>query len=173
MNEVLNNIQTRRSVRSFQQKQIPLEDLKLICDAARFAPSGMNFQSWRFTVVQDKQIIKKLADVVRIAANRDEGYNFYMPDTLILCSNDVANENGLADCACAMENIMLAAHSLGIGSVWINQFKNTCDTPDVRKALTELKIPENHNVWAAAALGYADGDVMPKEKRNDVVEWFL
>lgn len=56
----------------------------------------------------------------------------------------------------ALENIFLAAHALGIGSVWINQLNGICDEPAVRAVLTKLKIPENHIVWGMAALGYAE-----------------
>ena len=59
------------------------------------------------------------------------------------------------DCACAMQNIFLAAKSLGIGSCWINQLGQTYDDPEVRAFLTKLSIPENHRVYGCAALGYA------------------
>lgn len=69
------------------------------------------------------------------------------------------------DCACALENIFLAAKSLGIGSCWINQLRQTCDDPDVRAFLTKLGVPENHKVYGCAALGYASADAPVKEKK--------
>ena len=68
------------------------------------------------------------------------------------------------DCACAMQNIFLAAKSLGIGSCWINQLGQTCDDPDVRAFLTKLGIPENHRVYGCAALGYAAAAPMKEKK---------
>lgn len=69
------------------------------------------------------------------------------------------------DCACALQNIFLAAKSLGIGSCWINQLGQTCDDPDVRAFLTQLGIPENHRVYGCAALGYAPTDAPVKDKK--------
>ena len=69
------------------------------------------------------------------------------------------------DGSLAIENMMLAASSLGIGSCWINQLGQTCDDPDVRAFLTRLGIPENHRVYGCAALGYAPADAPVKEKK--------
>ena len=109
MNEVLNNILTRRSIRKFKPEQIKDEELDLILKAGIYAPSGMNRQSLKFTVLQDKEKIEALEKVVRKALGRDEGYNFYAPPTLILLSNEKVNTNGLADCSCALENLFLMA----------------------------------------------------------------
>lgn len=64
-----------------------------------------------------------------------------------------------------MENIFLAAKSLGIGSCWINQLGQTCDDPDVRAFLTKLGVPESHKVYGCAALGYAPADAPVKKKK--------
>lgn len=68
------------------------------------------------------------------------------------------------DCACAIENMFLAACSLGIGSCWINQLGTTCDDPQVRELLTELGVPENHKVYGCVALGYKAEGAPMKEK---------
>lgn len=173
MNEVIKNILERRSIRKFLDKKIEKEKLDLIVKSAIYAPSGMNRQSWRFSVIQDKKIIAELADITRKALDRDEGYNFYNPDVLILCANDIENSNGLADCACALENIFLSAKSLDIGSVWINQFKPAKDDPALKKALVKLNIPENYVVWGAAALGYFEDEPKNVVKNENVVSFFL
>ena len=164
----------RRSIRSFTDKKISREDLETIVKTAYHAPSAMNRQTWQFTVVQNDEIIEELAECLRVKLNRDKGYNFYKPNALIICSNDRDNMHGVEDCAVAMENIMLASHALGIGSVWINQFKNVCDEPLVRKALNEVGVPENYLVWGTAALGYeGDGPRREITKKEDVVNWVL
>ena len=61
-----------------------------------------------------------------------------------------------------MQNIMLASHSLGVGSVWINQLKESCKSPAIRDVLDGFGVPSNHLVWGCAALGYPEGK--PKEK---------
>jgi len=155
MNEVINNILTRRSVRKFSDKRIPVEQLEVIADCARYAPSARNQQKWRFTVVRDRELIASIAAVLGKAIGRDD-YDFYKPDALILTSSEKDYKFNREDNACAMQTIFLAAHSLGIGSVWINQFMDMCDVPEVRAVLNELGIPENHAVYGTAALGYGD-----------------
>ena len=172
MNEVLQNILTRRSVREFKEEQIKDEELDLILKAGTYAPSAMNKQSWQFTVVQNKEKIELLAKVVREALGRDVGYNFYAPPTLIMLSNEKDNVNGLADCACALENIFLMANSLGLGSCWINQLRTICDEKEVREVLASFGIPENHIVWGMASIGYPFG-VAKEHERNDGVIKFV
>lgn len=171
MNEVLNNILTRRSIRSFKKEQIKDEELEAILKAGIYAPSGMNRQSWQFTVVQNKEKINELAKVVREELGRDEGYNFYAPPTLIMLSNDRDNSNGLADCSCALENIFLMANSLGIGSCWINQLKTICDNEKVRNLLNEFGIPQNHIVWGMASLGYPAKPGVAHERKDGIIKY--
>lgn len=171
MNHVLENIITRNSVRSFTDKKISRENLDLILKAAIYAPSGMNKQTWQFTVIQNKDKIQELAKAVQKSLNRDSGYNFYDPDTIILLSNDKENTNGLADCSCAMQNIFLMANELGIGSCWINQLKTICDETAIRKLLNSYDIPKNHIVWGIAALGYAITPNVVKDKKENVIKF--
>ena len=161
MKEVLENILTRRTTRSFKEDQISDQELDYILEAAIHAPTGMNKQSWQFTVVQDKEKIQNLASVMERVLNRGTEYNMYNPATIILVSNEKDNSNGLADCACAMENMFLMAHAQGIGSCWINQLKTICDNEEIREILREFGVPEEHIVWGTVALGYPTGE--PKE----------
>ena len=131
----------------------------------------MNKQTWQFTVIQNKDKIQQLASVVKETLKRDEGYNFYNPDTIILLSNKKDNTNGLADCSCAMENIFLMANELGIGSCWINQLKNICDEKSIRDLLNSYEIPDDHIVWGIAALGYAKTQNVVKDKNKNVIKF--
>lgn len=70
-----------------------------------------------------------------------------------------------------MENIMLAAHSFGIGSVWINQVRDVCDTPEVRSILGEWEIPDSHVIFGIAALGYAKGPVNQNPEKTGPVHF--
>lgn len=153
MNEVMHTILTRRSIREFANKQIPVDTLNNILKAALYAPSGMNQQTWNFTAVCSREKIQKLADAVGKELNR-ENYDFYNPAVLILPSNERESIWGKEDNACALQNIFLAAHSFGIGSVWINQLQNICDKPAIRNILDEFEIPKQHIIYGAAALGY-------------------
>lgn len=155
MNEVYENIITRHSCRNYTNQDISKEDLDMILQAGIYAPSGMNRQSWQFTVIRSQENIQEVAEVVRSAADRAADYNFYAPNVIVLVSNERDNSNGIADTACAMENMFLMANSLGISGCWINQLKGICDEPKVRDVLKKFKVPDNHVVWAIADLGYA------------------
>lgn len=168
MNQTMETILTRRSIRSFQEKPIPEEDMKQIVDAALHAPSAMGRQTWKFTVVMNREKIQKLAKAVGKVLGRED-YDMYRPETLVIPSNEKDSRFGRDDNACAMENIFLAAHSLGIGSVWINQLHGICDEPAVREVLREFGIPDDHVVYGLAALGYADDTpIAPKERIGQV-----
>lgn len=153
MNPVMENLLTRRSVRAFQEKEIPAQELEQILEAARYAPSGMGRQTWKFTAVVNPEKIQQLASAICKELDRS-GYDMYRPQVLIIPSNEADSRFGKEDNACALENIFLAAWSFGIGSVWINQLQNICDRPAIRSILTEWSIPENHVVYGMAALGY-------------------
>ncbi len=168
MNKVLDNILTRRSCRAFLDKPIGKEELELIMKGAIYAPSAMNRQTWKFTVLQNKEKMAELATIMCKLLNK-ESYDFYKPAVMIFVSNDKQNANGLADCACAMQNIFLGAHSLGISSCWVNQMKDVCDHPDIRKVLNELKVPKNHIIWATAVLGYAATPAKKITKNKEVI----
>ncbi len=154
MNSIMENILTRRSIRAFEEKEIPADQLEQILQAAIYAPSGMGRQTWQFTAICNREKIQKLAALVEQELGR-EGYNMYKPEVIIIPSNEKDSPWGMEDNACALENIFLAAHSFGIGSVWINQLRDICDTPAVRALLTEWGVPESHAIYGIAALGYA------------------
>ena len=168
MNEVIRNLLTRRSVRSFTEEHIKREDLDLIIKTALYAPSGCNMQTWQFTVVTDRLKIQRLAAAVGKVLGR-EGYDFYSPDVLIIPTNERESRWGMEDDACALENIFLAAHSLGIGSVWINQLRGICDEPEIRAILREWKIPDDHVIYGLAALGYAASEPSQDVEKRGIV----
>ena len=156
MNEILKTIKSRRSVRAYTEQQISQEDLTAILEAATYAPSGMGLQTWHFTAIQN--------DAVQERGHSRTYCCYYHAPTLVIVSNEPTQWWASMDCACAMQNIFLAAKSLGIGSCWINQLGQTCDDPDVRAFLTKLGIPENHRVYGCAALGYAAAAPVKEKK---------
>lgn len=168
MNGVIENILTRRSVRAFSEKEISREELELLVKCALYAPSARNLQTWKFTVLTKKEDITELASAMGEALGR-EGYDMYKPAALIIPSNKSDSPFGRDDNACALQNIFLAAHSLGIGSVWINQLNGICDEPKVRAVLNRLEIPADHIVFGMAALGYpAENTLKTVEKTGEV-----
>ena len=181
MNEVIKNMLTRRSIRTYEERQISDEQLNALLEAAKYAPSGGNSQTWKFTVVQNKEKLEQLNSMVREsfrhlevdektyrskksgkkAAEKDNYKFYYNAPTLIIVSNDREYSNCMADSAIAIENILLAAHSLGLGACYVNQLTWFCDDKNVRRALTDIGIPENYVVCGSAVVGYNSGD-MPK-----------
>ncbi len=174
MNEVIKTIFERHSTRAFTDAPISKDELILLADAARQAPSARNRQSWHFTVIANPALIVELANAMADALGVDrESYRFYSATALILCGSDRADPLGIENCACAMENIFLAAHSLGIASVWINQLKGICDEPAVRAVLSKAGLPENCVVYGTAALGYAAKEFQKPERATGTVNFAM
>ena len=162
MNELINLIKNRRTCRNFSEKEVSESDVKQILECALSAPSGMNYQTWSFIAIMNREKIQKLAKAVGKALNR-ENYNMYNPSVLILTTNDKESRFREVDNACAMENIYLSCEALNLGCVWINQLKDCFDEPEVRAILDELGVPKNYGVYGSAAIGYKSQEALPKE----------
>ena len=168
--ELLNLILERRSCRSYRPEPLDRPTLAAIVEAGRYAPSAMNQQKCHFYVITDRELLHQISAAVSANLKRFANTDCtYGAPALILVTNRRDNSCALQDAACAMENMFLAAHSMGIGSVWINQLQGICDEPSVRQVLTSLGIPENHVVYGLAALGYADDVKAEKERIGKVV----
>ena len=187
-NEVLDCIRSRRSTRQFKEEQIKEEELETLLEAASWAPSGSNSQSWLFTAVQNQETLVKLNGLVKEGFQRwvpdddypgklgvkalaqKEGWNFFhQAPTLIIASNRPNYENAMADCALALENLFLAANSLGLGSCYINQLHWLRHDSEVREFLFELGIPREHTICSSAAVGYiAKESAAPPRKEGTV-----
>ncbi len=175
-NPTIETIKKRRSVRSYSDKQLNESDLNEILQAAVHAPSGMNYQTWHFTAILNSEKLAELNRLIKQAfAKSDEprlqerGNNpdyccYYNAPALVIVSNDPAQWWAPMDCACAIENMFLAATSLEISSCWINQLGTTCDDEEVRSFITSLGVPEHHKVYGCVALGYASPETRLKEK---------
>lgn len=170
MNDVIQAIMTRRSIRSFDEKLLTKDQLEVLIQAGLCAPSGMCKQSWKFVGILNQEMISKLASVIEDVLGR-EGYNFYGAKALIITTNLSDSRFAKEDNACALENIFLAAHSMGIGSVWINQLLGQGDDPRVRAILDELDVPKNHEVFGIAALGYDPNE--PKGQVSKTGEYVI
>lgn len=173
MNDTIRNILNRRSVRDFMNQEIPRAKLEMILQCGIYAPSGHNMQTWKFTVIRKPEQIAGLKEAAAIASKR-AGVYFYglnNPNVLILVSNDRRNANCIQDSSCAAENMMLAAQSYGIGSVWINAFYQISDEPEIREILNEYEVPDTHIVWVAIAMGYPEKPGKLLAKKMNVVNW--
>ena len=172
----LEAIKTRRSTRKFQQKPVELEKLQTIVDAGRFGPTGGNCQSNHFFVISNPEILKKLVELVqsafaamelredlykslqnsiRLSQKGTYVFNYNAPALIVVaCQKEYGNN--MADVACAVENMMIAANELDLGSCYINQLKWLNEDPALLEYLRSLGLKESERVYASVALGYAD-----------------
>ncbi len=150
--KVLDVIQKRRSVRKYKEDPIPEKDLMSVLEAARLAPSGKNFQPWKFIIIKDKALKEKLAQ-----ASAGQFFMAEAPIIIVGCGfpdNCYAHmgrymKSWSVDVTIALEHLILQAQEEGLGTCWIGSFEE-----EEVKAI--LNIPENVKVLALIPLGYPD-----------------
>jgi nitroreductase len=182
MNETLDIIKKRRSVRSFKQEQISDSEIATIIEAGTYAPSGRGDQSWQFTVVQNAELLNELSEAIkRIYATLDNpglqslGKNeklhlYYHAPTVIFISG---SKNALLpqlDCAACLQNMLLAAESLNIGSCWISGIDLLAASEESRPVLEKLNIPLDYKPYFSVALGFKKNEntKAPPRKENNI-----
>lgn len=166
MNETLQSIAYRKSCRSYQTTPLPSDVVYTIATAGIQAPSSMNRQQTKVTVISNTNIREQLTKEIAIALDKPEDYScFYHAPCIMIVSAPKEYDALVTDGSCVLQNIFLAATSLGIGSCWINQLKDIADNPAIRELLTACKIPEDHIVCGCASLGYPQEDMIAKEKK--------
>ena len=166
MNEVLKNIQARRSCKQYQpDRQVPEAVLQQILEAGTWAPSGLGAQSPVLVAVQDKatrdQLSRMNADILG-----SKGDPFYGAPTVVVVLVDPEKNTCVEDGALAMENLMLAATSLGIGSCWIHRAREEFDTPEGKALLQQWGLPQRYIGVGHCILGYAAGEPAPRKPRK-------
>ncbi len=187
---------SRRSTRRYRQIPVEREKLEKVVEAGRFAPSGGNNQSCHFLVVQNPETIRRLAALVQEAFARMEiregmykslknsiekskrgDYVFcYDAPVLIIVANQRDYGNAMADSACAIENMMLAANDLDLGSCWINQLRWLSEEPSLIEALKNLGMRSDERVFGSVIVGYPETsngfpNRTPSPRRGNVVTW--
>lgn len=184
MNEVIQNILDRRSVRVYSSEQIKQEDLDLILQAGLFSPSGCNNQPWHFTVVQNTEIMDKLNvetkkellntgnDYFKNFATNEKYNIFYDAPTIIVISGEKASLVPQTDCAAATENMILAAESLNIGTCWIGLVTFLFRSKQGQDIAKLLEIPEGYEPYYAITLGYKKfPNPKPQPRRENTVNY--
>jgi len=182
MNETLKTILSRRSVRSYTSQPIDESTIKTVLEAGAWAPSANNNQSWHFTAVLDRSKIDQLDAVIKsgVAQSSNEAIRkfaerkvsyFYDAPALILvsCAKDVPFQPQSADSACAMQNMMIAATSLGLGSCWVHAPFMAGVFGEFRASLRGLGVPEDHTVYGSVIVGYpADAAAAAPPRKGEV-----
>ena len=173
--DVLEAIKTRRSIRKYKTDPVDDKTLETVLEAARWAPSWSNTQCWRFIVVRDSEMKSKLTDTLsETNPARDAVKN--APLVIVACAEpgkagykdgQLATDKGdwfMFDVAIAMQNLVLAAHSVGLGTVYVGWF-------DSRKVSSFLEVPRSHCVVALTPLGYPNQirDPRPRKELPEII----
>jgi nitroreductase len=157
---VLDVILSRRSIRRYEDKEIPKDVLDKIVEAGRQSPSAANRQPYRFVIVTDSEIKKAISGLVARFAKS-------APVVIVGCANPKVMLTGkwsTVDTAIALENMVLAAWSLGVGACWIGSF-------DEEKVKVSLKIPQDWKVVALVSFGYP-AETPKQRKKKATTELF-
>jgi len=170
MSNLMKVIKSRRSTRAFKSELPPKDQIMQIVEAAEWAPSGMGKYLWHFTVVYSAEKSLKLARAVAEADNRGPQYNFYGAPVNIIISYKRDEHHALVDGAAAMENLLLMATELGLGSCWINRAQEPFDRPEGKELLARWGLPATLRGVGNCILGYPDGDIpAPKPRKQDYI----
>jgi len=186
MNDTISLLIKRRSIRHYLTEQIDDESLELIIKAGLFAPNGGNHQYTRFIVVQNEAKRRELAAMVRqefakrevidgqyqnnaiIRAKKDENYDFtFHAPTLIIAVAPKTHGNSMADSACALENMQIAATSLGLGACWVNQLHWLTDSHSIRSYLEPLGLKEDEDIFGSIVVGYPARPIQEPAPRKE------
>ena len=167
-NPVIETILSRRSTRVFEDRPLAQEDLETIVTCGQWAPSAMNRQEWVFIVITEAKRVAQLAEAMGPILGNDS-YDMYKPAAAILVAHKKGALYGREDDGCAMQSMFLAAESLGIGSVWINQLQGICDEPPIRAELDALGVPPDYEVHGICALGYTAKPTPSRDRTSEVI----
>ena len=167
--DLLNLILDRCSCKEYRSDPLDRPTLAAIVEAGRYAPSGMNRQMCHFYVITDPQILTRISALVSEKlpgfAQRDCRY---AAPALVVVANRKDNPMALQDASCAMENMMLAAHALGLGSCWIHRAKEVFDSDEGKEILRSLGINGDYEGIGNCIIGYpADAEPEAKPRKEN------
>lgn len=156
--EAFETILSRRSIRHFTGKAVPKEIVQKLLEAGMSAPSACDFQPWQLIVIDDRKILDEIPSFHNHAAFLPGA-----PMAILMCGELEVSRYWQQDCAAAAQNILLAAHSLGLGAVWLGIFPRENRVVPMRKL---LDIPEDIQPMALIAIGYPAEEKPPHSKFN-------
>ena len=162
---VLENILSRKSVRSYTDEPVRRSQLDTLLRAAMAAPTGRDMRPWKFVVIDDKAAMAALADSLPYAKMLREAQAAVAICGDLSVTDDKGNssKNWTFDCSAATENLLLAAEALGLGAVWTGVYPYEERVEAVKSA---LGLPEEIVPLALIPIGHSKGDPQPKDKFN-------
>ncbi|MDC7125147.1 MAG: nitroreductase family protein [Spirochaetales bacterium] len=182
MNETLNIILNRRSIRKYLDKKIEKPDLDSIVEAAIMAPSAMNSQDWHFCVISNRERINEINNIIKEEIinegkkfivdkiNEAGGDVFRGAPVLVIVSSKETEKSNIMSCAAATQNMVIAAEALNINSCWIGSISVLGQSSQFDNLRTKLQIPDGFIPNNGLVLGYkADGDFPMPERKSETV----
>lgn len=172
MSETLETIKSRRSIRKYKEDSIPEDILNKIIEAGTYAPSGMGKQSTIILAVTNKEVRDKLSKInASIMGSTNDP--FYGAPVVLVVLADKSIRTHVYDGSLVMENLMLAAHDLGVGSCWIHRAKETFETEEGKELLKSLGIEGEYEGIGNCILGYPDGELPVAKQRKDNFVYYV
>ncbi|HIY11868.1 MAG TPA: nitroreductase [Candidatus Anaerofilum excrementigallinarum] len=166
MNPVLQAIESRRSVRRFKPDMVPAELLDQVLQAGTYAATGMGRQSPIILAVTDPKVRDQLSRMCAAIMGSDKDPFYGAPVVLVVLA-DKSRPTCVYDGSLVMGNLMLAAHSLGLGSCWIHRAKEEFESPEGKALLTSLGIQGEYEGIGHCILGYPEGELPQPAPRKE------
>lgn len=155
----LEDLKNRRSIRKFKPELPDRDVLEQIIEAGLYAASGHGMQSSMIVAITDRTLRDRLMEMNRLIGGWKEGFDpFYGAPAVLLVLADKASPNHVYDGSLTMGNMMLAAHTLGLGSCWINRAREEFDSEEGKAILRELGIEGDWEGIGHCVVGYIDGE---------------
>ena len=167
MNEAMHNLLNRRSVRKYEDRQVPDELLDNLLEAGLYAPSGMNTQGVRLVAVRDKETRDLLSKLNAAVMGRDADPFYGAPCVIVVLADPEIYGGWVEDGALAMGNLLNAAHAMGLGSCWIHRARQVFDSPEGKELLKKWGLPEHLRGVGNCILGYPAGDAPKAAPRKE------
>lgn len=164
--EFLDMLLTRRSVRAYKPDPVPTALLEEVLRAGTYAPTGGGRQSPVLVAVTDRAARDEISRLNAAVMGKDTD-PYYGAPVLVLALADPASSTWVEDASCALENMMLAAHALGLGSVWVHREREIFDSEAGKALLRAWGLPETLRGVGSIALGYASGPAPAPAPRKD------
>ncbi len=172
-NEIIKAMEERRSIRKFKSEMPPREQIEQIVEAGLYAASARGKQATITVAITNKALRDKLSAVNCRIGGWDEGFDpFYGAPVILVVLADKSWPNRVYDGSLVMGNMMLAAHSLGLGSIWIHRAKEEFEIPEFQRLLKELGVEGEWEGIGHCAVGKIDGEPpRPAPRRDGRVFW--